>query len=159
MFLGYLHKSGIKQLESYIEFAKQLEQEVDITELSKDIPECVLLVYDKLSTTAHQRFISTEEFLDVAKDYFERVKRVWNWQNENGTDARQAFRDCPVVKAHPSYRLVKDNISHQWKEIKARKLGSRGGGNGKWEMGSLSWLKLGEIANFGIIMYYLAIRL
>lgn len=104
LFLGYLHKSGIKQLESYIEFAKRLEQEVDIAELSKDIPECVLLVYDKLSTTAHQRLISAEEFLDVAKDYFERVKRVWNWQNENGTDARQAFRDCPVVKAHPSYR-------------------------------------------------------
>ena len=103
-FLGYLHKSGIKQLESYIEFAKRLEQEVDIAELSKDIPECVLLVYDKLSTTAHQRFISVEEFLDVAKDYFERVKRVWNWQNENGPDARKAFRDCPVVKAHASYR-------------------------------------------------------
>lgn len=100
---GYLHKSGIKQLESYIEFARRLEQEVDIAELSKDIPECVLLVYEKLSTTAHQRFISAEEFLDVAKDYFERVKRVWNWQNENGPDARQAFRDCPVVKAHPSY--------------------------------------------------------
>ena len=103
-FLGYLHKSGIKQLESYIEFAQRLEQEVVIAELSKDIPECVLLVYVKLSTTAHQRFISAEEFLDVAKDYFERVKRVWNWQNQNGPDARQAFRDCPVVKAHPSYR-------------------------------------------------------
>ena len=103
-FSGYLHKSGIKQLESYIEFAKQLEREVDIEELSKDIPECVLLVYDKLSATAQQRFIPSEEFLDVAKEYFERVKRVWKWQNENGKDERQAFRDCPVVKAHPSYR-------------------------------------------------------
>ena len=104
MSLGYLHKSGIKQLESYIEFAKRLEQEVDIAELSKDIPECVLLVYDELSSTAHRRFISAEEFLDVAKDYFERVKTVWNWQNEKGIIARQAFRDCSVVKAHPSYR-------------------------------------------------------
>ena len=103
-FVGYLHKSGIKQLESYIDFAKQLEQEVDIAELSKDIPECVLLVYDKLSPIAHQRFLPADEFLDVAKEYFERVKRVWRWQNENGTEGRLAFRDCPVVKAHPSYR-------------------------------------------------------
>lgn len=103
-FLGYLHKSGIKQLESYIEFAKQLEQGLDIAELTKDIPECVLLVYEKLSPTAHQRFIQAEEFLDVAKEYLERVKRVWRWQNENGTEVRKTFRDCPVVKAHPSYR-------------------------------------------------------
>lgn len=101
---GYLHKSGIKQLESYVEFAKRLEQEVDVAELSKDIPVCVLLVYDKMSSLAQQRFISAEEFLDVAKDYFERVKRVWNWQNENGPEARQAFRDCSVVKTHSSYR-------------------------------------------------------
>ncbi|XP_058953288.1 uncharacterized protein [Pocillopora verrucosa] len=100
---GYLHKSGIKQLESYVEFAKRLEQEVDVAELSKDIPVCVLLVYDKMSSLAQQRFISAEEFLDVAKDYFERVKRVWNWQNENGPEARQAFRDCSVVKTHSSY--------------------------------------------------------
>lgn len=103
---GYLHKSGIKQLESYVEFAKRLEQEVDVAELSKDIPVCVLLVYDKMSSLAQQRFISAEEFLDVAKDYFERVKRVWNWQNENGPEARQAFRDCSVVKTHSSYRWV-----------------------------------------------------
>ncbi|XP_068704104.1 uncharacterized protein [Montipora foliosa] len=100
---GYLHKSGIKQLESYIEFAKQLERELDIEELLKDIPECVLLVYDRLSPTARQRFIPAEEFLDVAKEYFERVRRVWRWQNENGTEGRQAFRDCPVIKVHPSY--------------------------------------------------------
>ena len=103
-FLGHLHKSGVKQLESYIEFAKRLEQEVDITELSKDIPECVLLVYEKLSVLAHQRFIPAEEFLNVSKEYLERVKRVWEWQNEKGTEGRQAFRDCPVVKVHPSYR-------------------------------------------------------
>lgn len=100
---GYLHKSGVKQLESYIDFAKQLEQEVDIEELCKDIPDCVLLIYEKLSPTACQRFIPAEEFLDVAKEYFERVKWVWKWQNENGTAGRQAYRDCSVVKAHPSY--------------------------------------------------------
>ena len=105
-FPGYLHKSGIKQLESYIEFAKQLERELDIEELLKDIPECVLLVYDRLSPTARQRFIPAEEFLDVAKEYFERVRRVWRWQNENGTEGRQAFRDCPVIKVHPSYRYT-----------------------------------------------------
>ncbi|KAM7434775.1 hypothetical protein ABFA07_015206 [Porites harrisoni] len=111
---GYLHKSGIKQLESYIEFAKQLEQGLDIAELTKDIPECVLLVYEKLSPTAHQRFIQAEEFLDVAKEYLERVKRVWRWQNENGTEVRKTFRDCPVVKAHPSYSayIQTGNESH-----------------------------------------------
>ena len=105
-FLGYLHKSGIKQLESYIEFAKQLEREVGIEELIKDIPECVLLVYEKMSPIARQRFIPAEEFLDVARVYLERVKQVWRWQNENGTEGRQAFRDCDVVKAFPSYRYT-----------------------------------------------------
>ncbi|KAK2551807.1 hypothetical protein P5673_027229 [Acropora cervicornis] len=100
---GYLHKSGIKQLESYIEFAKQLEREVGIEELIKDIPECVLLVYEKMSPIARQRFIPAEEFLDVARVYLERVKQVWRWQNENGTEGRQAFRDCDVVKAFPPY--------------------------------------------------------
>ena len=101
---GHLHKSGIKQLESYIEFARMLEEEVSIKDLSKDIPECVLYVYETLSTIAYQRLIPAEEFLDVGKEYFERVKRVWMWQNENGHQARQTFRDCSVVKTHSSYK-------------------------------------------------------
>ena len=66
----------------------------------------MLLVYEKMSPIARQRFIPAEEFLDVARVYLERVKQVWRWQNENGTEGRQAFRDCDVVKAFPPYRYT-----------------------------------------------------
>lgn len=77
---------------------------MDISELSKDVPDCVLFVYEKLSPLACKRFVPCQEFLETASDYMDRVGKVWAWQSEKGTEHRLMFRDCTTVKTHQSYR-------------------------------------------------------
>ena len=103
-YLGRLHKCGLKQLSSYIDFIKQLEDWVTNTESAEDIPDCVVFIYEKLSSTVYTRYVDPEEFMVEAQNYFRRVESVWDWQSERGSDHRNSFRTSAAVKSNFAYK-------------------------------------------------------
>ena len=99
-----MHKSGVKQLSNYIEFIKQLQEQVTNPESVDDIQDCVVFVYEQLCSTVYSRCVSPEEFMTEAQKYFRRVESVWEWQTERGPHHHSSFRASAAVKANNAYR-------------------------------------------------------
>ena len=107
-FAGFLQRTGIKQLKSYVEFYHRLKamcrtyKEGVYYSLS-DLQRFTLYVYEKLSEQAPERYIDPETFLKHAENYLTRVKEVWEWQNEKGKEHQRNYRKNEQIKSSTDY--------------------------------------------------------
>ncbi|KAK3738582.1 hypothetical protein QZH41_000429 [Actinostola sp. cb2023] len=105
---GFLQRTGIKQLKSYVEFYHRLKamcrtyKEGVYYSLS-DLQRFTLYVYEKLSEQAPERYIDPETFLKHAENYLTRVKEVWEWQNEKGKEHQRNYRKNEQIKSSTDY--------------------------------------------------------
>ncbi|XP_032239734.1 uncharacterized protein LOC116619255 [Nematostella vectensis] len=102
---GLLHKSGKKQLYSFVEFIQECKDRCSASTpyLLKDVPKCVSRVY-KMCSDVYERHVQASELLALSDKYMARAQEVWDWQSANGLDYMKKYRSCKVVKAHLAFK-------------------------------------------------------